>query len=287
MKINYSGHYYRFVHYGVDPETEQLDYDSIAELALEHKPKLLVAGASAYPRLFDFARLREISNSVGALLMMDMAHIAGLIAVGLHPDPVPHCDVVTTTTHKTLRGARGGMILCTQELAKAIDRAVFPGIQGGPLMHVIAAKAVAFKEALQPEFKAYQQAILDNAQVLAGTLIEGGLRLVSGGTDNHLMLVDLQNAGVTGQEAEDALHQAGITINKNMIPFDPLPPRVTSGIRLGSPAVTTRGFRQAEMEVVGRSILQVVFNIKDEAMVQEVGQVTAALCSRFPVPGLE
>jgi glycine hydroxymethyltransferase len=176
MKINYSGHYYRFVHYGVDPETEQLDYDSIAELALEHKPKLLVAGASAYPRLIDFVRLREIADSVGALLMMDMAHIAGLIAVGLHPDPVPHCDVVTTTTHKTLRGARGGMILCTQELAKAIDRAVFPGIQGGPLMHVIAAKAVAFKEALQPEFKAYQQAILDNAQVLAGTLIEGGLR---------------------------------------------------------------------------------------------------------------
>jgi len=287
MKINYSGHYYNFVHYGVDPETEQLNYDNIAELAQEHKPKMIVTGASAYPRLFDFARLREIADSIDAYLLMDMAHIAGLVAVGLHPDPIPYCDVVTTTTHKTLRGPRGGMILCKEEHAKAIDRAVFPGIQGGPLMHVIAAKAVAFKEALQPEFKGYQQRIIDNAQVLANTLTEGGLRLVSGGTDNHLMLVDLRNADVTGQEAEDALHKAGITINKNLIPFDPQPPRTASGIRLGSPAVTTRGFGEAEMKTVGEAILQVIFNIKDEAMLQEVRQVTAELCSRFPVPGLE
>jgi glycine hydroxymethyltransferase len=287
MKINYSGHYYNFVHYGVDPETEQLNYEAIAQLAQEHRPKLLLAGASAYPRLFDFARLREIADRIGAYLMMDMAHIAGLVAAGLHPDPVPHCDIVTTTTHKTLRGPRGGMILCREQHAKAIDRAVFPGIQGGPLMHVVAAKAVSFKEVLQPQFKVYQQAILDNAQVLARTLIDGGLRLVSGGTDNHLMLVDLRNADLTGQEAEDALHAAGITINKNMIPFDPKPPRVTSGIRLGSPAVTTRGFRAAEMELVGKSILEVLFNPKDEALLQEVRQTTVELCSRFPVPGLE
>ena len=287
MKINFSGHYYNFVNYGVDPETEQLNYDVIAELALEHKPKLLLAGASAYPRFFDFARLREIADSVGAYLMMDMAHIAGLVAAGLHPDPVPYCDIVTTTTHKTLRGARGGMILCREEYAKAIDRAVFPGIQGGPLMHAIAGKAVAFKEALQPGFKVYQQAILDNAQTLAKTLTAGGLRLTSGGTDNHLMLVDLRSAEVSGQEAEHALDIAGITINKNLIPFDPQPPRVTSGIRLGSPAVTSRGFAEAEMKTVGEAILNVVFNTKDEAMLAEVRQVTAQLCARFPVPGLE
>ena len=287
MKINFSGHYYNFVHYGVDPETEQLNYDNIAELAQEHRPKLLVAGASAYPRLFDFARLREIADSVGASLMMDMAHIAGLIAVGLHPDPVPYCDVVTTTTHKTLRGPRGGMILCKEAHARAIDRAVFPGIQGGPLMHVIAAKAVAFKEALQPEFKSYQQAILANARTLATVLTEGGLRLVSGGTDNHLMMVDLRPANITGQEAEDALHAAGITANKNLIPFDPRPPRVTSGVRLGTPAVTTRGFRPAEMKTVGEAILNVVFHAQDEAMLAEVRQVTRELCARFPVPGLE
>jgi len=287
MKINFSGHYYNFVHYGVDPETERLNYDTIAQLAQEHQPKLLLAGASAYPRLFDFARLREIAGSVGAYLVMDMAHIAGLIAVGLHPDPVPYCDVVTTTTHKTLRGPRGGLILCKEEHAKAIDRAVFPGMQGGPLMHVIAAKAVGFQEALQPGFKAYQQAILDNAEVLAQTLVEGGLRLVSGGTDNHLMMVDLRNAHITGQEAENVLHKAGVTTNKNLIPFDPQPPRVTSGVRLGTPAVTTRGFHEAEMKVVGQAILNVVFNAHDEAMLSEVRQVTAELCSRFPVPGLE
>ena len=287
MRINFSGHYYNFVHYGVDRETEQLNYDDIANLAQEHKPQLLVVGASAYPRLFDFPRLREIADSVGAKLMTDMAHVAGLVATGLHPDPVPYCDIVTTTTHKTLRGPRGGMILCKEELARAVDRSVFPGMQGGPLMHVIAAKAIALQQALQPEFKAYQQAVLTNAQVMAKTLVDGGLRLVSGGTDNHLMLVDLQPADVTGQEAEDALHAAGITINKNMIPFDPLPPRVTSGIRLGTPAVTTRGFREAEIKVVADSILNVIFNTKDEAKLKEVRQTTADLCARFPVPGLE
>lgn len=287
MKINFSGTYYNFVHYGVDPETEQLNYDNIAGLAQEFKPKMVVAGASAYPRLFDFARLREIADSVGAYLMMDMAHIAGLVAVGLHPDPVPYCDIVTTTTHKTLRGPRGGMILCKEQYAKAVDRAVFPGIQGGPLMHVIAGKAVAFKEALQPDFKLYQQAILDNAQMLAGTLSQGGLRLVSGGTDNHLMLVDLRPANVTGQEAEDALHTAGITANKNLIPFDPQPPRVTSGIRLGTPAVTTRGFRQAELKTIGEGILKAVYHPQDKAVLAEVHSAMAGLCQRFPVPGLE
>ena len=286
-KINYSGHYYNFVHYGVDPETEQLNYDAIADLVREHRPKMLLTGASAYPRFFDFVRLREVADSVGAYLVMDMAHIAGLVAAKLHPDPAPYCDVVTTTTHKTLRGARGGMILCKEEHARAIDRAVFPGIQGGPLMHAIAAKAVAFKEALQPEFKVYQQHVLDNAQTLANTLIEGGLRLVSGGTDNHLMLVDLRQAEASGQEAEDALDEAGITINKNLIPFDPQPPRVTSGIRLGSPAVTTRGFGEPEMKTVGQAILNVVFHLKDQAMLKEVRQVTEQLCAKFPVPGLE
>jgi glycine hydroxymethyltransferase len=286
-KINFSGHYYNFVHYGVDPETEQLNYDNIAQLAQEHKPKLIVAGASAYSRVFDFVRLREIADSVDAFLMMDMAHIAGLVAVGLHPDPVPYCDVVTTTTHKTLRGPRGGMILCKEEHAKAIDKAVFPGMQGGPLMHVVAAKAVVFQEALQPEFKAYQQAIVDNARTLAETLATGGLRLVSGGTDNHLVLADVRHANITGQEAEDALDMAGITVNKNMVPFDPQPPMVTSGIRLGTPAVTTRGFRQDEMKIVGDSILTVIFNANDKAKLKEVAQTTAELCARFPVPGLE
>jgi glycine hydroxymethyltransferase len=287
MKINFSGHYYNFVHYGVDPETERLNYDTIAELAQQHRPKLLLTGASAYPRQFDFARLREIADSVGAYLVMDMAHIAGLIAAGLHPDPVPYCDAVTTTTHKTLRGPRAGLILCKEEHAKAIDKAVFPGMQGGPLMHIIAAKAVAFQEAQQPGFKEYQQAIIDNAQTLAETLVEGGLRLVSGGTDNHLMMVDLRQANITGQEGETVLHKAGITTNKNLIPFDPQPPRVTSGVRLGTPAVTTRGFRQTEMKIVGQAILNTVFQAQDEAMLSEVRQVTAELCARFPVPGLD
>ncbi|MCB0210787.1 MAG: serine hydroxymethyltransferase, partial [Anaerolineae bacterium] len=227
------------------------------------------------------------ADSVGAYLIMDMAHIAGLVAADLHSDPIPYCDVVTSTTHKTLRGTRGGLILCKAQHAKAIDRAVFPGIQGGPLMHNVAAKAVAFHEALQPEFKTYQQAILDNAQMLVKTLIEGDLRIVSGGTDNHLMLVDLRPAGITGQQGEDTLHAAGITINKNLIPFDPQPPRVTSGIRLGTPAITTRGFGLEEIRVVGKCIVDAVYNADDEARLQEIRKVTAELCSRFPVPGLE
>ncbi len=287
MKINFSGHYYNFVHYGVNRETEQIDYDNIAELAKKHTPKLLVVGASAYPRDFDFPRLQAIADSVGAYLMMDMAHIAGLVATGLHSDPVPYCDIVTTTTHKTLRGARGGMVLCKAKHAKAVNRAAFPGMQGGPLMHTIAAKAVTFQEALQPDFKLYQQAILDNAQVLAQTLIEGGLHLTSSGTDNHLILLDLRKANVTGQQAEDILHKAGITTNKNMIPFDPLPPRTSSGVRLGTPAITTRGFGPKEVKVVAQSILEVLFNPDDEALIQEVRQVTAELGARFPVPGLE
>lgn len=287
MSINYSGTYYNFVHYGVHPETEQIDYDDIAQLMQQHKPKMLLTGASAYPRTFDYPRLREIADSVGAYLVMDMAHVAGLVATGLHPDPIPYCDVVTTTTHKTLRGARGGMILAKKKYAKKLNRGVFPGIQGGPLMHAIAGKAVAFHEALQPEFKVYQQQALTNAQVLANTLIEGDLRLVSGGTDNHLMLVDLRHAHISGRDAEDALHKAGITINKNLIPFDPEPPMVTSGIRLGTPAVTTRGFREAEIKTIGESILRAVYHANDDSVLAEIRQVTADLCARFPVPGLE
>ncbi len=287
MSINYSGTYYNFVHYGVHPDTEQIDYDDIAQLMREHKPKMLLTGASAYPRTFDYPRLREIADSVGAYLMMDMAHVAGLVATGLHPDPIPYCDVVTTTTHKTLRGARGGMILAKKKYTKRLNRGVFPGIQGGPLMHAIAGKAVAFHEALQPEFKVYQQQALNNAQMLANTLIDGGLRLVSGGTDNHLMLVDLRNAHISGSDAETALHKAGITINKNLIPFDPEPPMVTSGIRLGTPAITTRGFREAEIKTVGEAILKAVYHANDDAVLAEVRQVTAGLCARFPVPGLE
>ncbi len=287
MHLNFSGHFYNFIHYGVHPQTEQLDYDDIAQLAREHNPKLIMVGASAYPRLFDYPRLRAIADSVGAYLVMDMAHVAGLVAADLHPDPVPYCDVVTTTTHKTLRGPRGGLILCKKEHAKAINRAVFPGIQGGPLMHVIAAKAVALHEALQPGFKAYQQRVLDNAQVLAQTLIEGGLRLVSGGTDNHLMLVDLRPANITGQDGEDALHKAGITVNKNLIPFDPQPPRTTSGVRLGTPAITSRGFGPAEVKTVGECILQAVYHSGDDARLAEIRHTTAELCARFPVPGLE
>jgi glycine hydroxymethyltransferase len=284
--FNFSGQIYRFVHYGVSPGTEMLDYAAIAEQAERERPCLIVAGASAYPRTIDFARLRAIAESVGAYLMVDMAHIAGLVATGLHPNPVPHADVVTTTTHKTLRGPRAGLILCRAELAAAIDKAVFPGLQGGPLMHIVAAKAVALAEALRPEFKQYVRAIVDNARTLAETLAAGGLRLVSGGTDNHLMLVDVRSAGISGAEAETTLHAIGITVNKNLIPFDPTPPRVTSGIRLGTPAVTTRGFRQAEIETVADCILSALHHPTDDHVRQEVRQTTYALCMRFPVPGL-
>jgi len=282
--LNASGQLYHFYHYGVRRDTEQLDYEEIQSLAEQHHPRLIVVGASAYPRFFDFPRLRVIADSVGAYLMMDMAHVAGLIAAGLHPDPIPYCDVITSTTHKTLRGPRGGLILCKAELAKTIDRAVFPGTQGGPLMHVIAAKAVAFKEALRPEFKAYQQRVLDNAKALVAELENQGLRLVSGGTDNHLALVDLTPAGVTGKQAEQALDAVGIHTNKNMIPYDSRPPLVASGLRVGTPAVTTRGMGPDEMRQIGRWIGQIVHNLEDSALHRRIQTEVHELCAQFPVP---
>ena len=280
--VNFSGVQYNFVEYGVDKETEHIDYDVVAALAKEHQPKLIVAGASAYPRTIDFAKFREIADSVGAYLMVDMAHIAGLVAAGLHPNPVEHAHFVTTTTHKTLRGPRGGMILCKEEFAKAIDKSIFPGIQGGPLMHVIAAKAVAFGEALQPEFKDYQRQVITNAQVLAEGLEEEGLRIVSGGTDNHLLLVDLRGIEISGKAAEHALDEAGITVNKNTIPFDPASPFVTSGIRLGTAAMTTRGFKEDDMREVARLIGRVLKNHEDESVLAEALQDVRALTAKFP-----
>jgi glycine hydroxymethyltransferase len=282
--FNFSGKIYNFYHYGVHPETERLDYDDIAQLAEEYHPQLILAGASAYPRWFDFARLRQIADSVGAFLMMDMAHVAGLVAAGLHPDPVSYCDVVTSTTHKTLRGPRGGLILCKADLAKKIDSAVFPGLQGGPLMHVIAAKAVAFGEALRPEFKQYSQKVLDNAQALAAGLQLEGLRLTSDGTDNHLVLVDLRSVGVSGKEAELALDNAAIHTNKNMIPYDPAKPTVTSGIRLGTPAITTRGFGPQEIQQVTAWIGEIVRAPQDISLQERVRQEVKQLCAQFPVP---
>ncbi|WED55687.1 serine hydroxymethyltransferase [Exiguobacterium profundum] len=281
--VNFSGVQYNFVEYGVDKETEHIDYDVVAALAKEHKPKLIVAGASAYPRTIDFAKFREIADSVDAYLMVDMAHIAGLVAAGLHPNPVEHAHFVTTTTHKTLRGPRGGMILCKEEFAKAIDKSIFPGIQGGPLMHVIAAKAVAFGEALQPEFKDYQRQVIANAQALAAGLEEEGLRIVSGGTDNHLLLVDLRGIEITGKAAEHALDAAGITVNKNTIPFDPASPFVTSGIRLGTAAMTTRGFKEADMKEVARLIGRVLKQHEDEAVIAEALQDVRSLTAKFPL----
>lgn len=281
--VNFSGVQYNFVEYGVDKETEHIDYDVVAALAKEHKPKLIVAGASAYPRTIDFAKFREIADSVGAYLMVDMAHIAGLVAAGLHPNPVEHAHFVTTTTHKTLRGPRGGMILCKEEFAKAIDKSIFPGIQGGPLMHVIAAKAVAFGEALQPEFKDYQAQVIKNAQVLAEGLEEEGLRIVSGGTDNHLLLVDLRGIDITGKAAEHALDAAGITVNKNTIPFDPASPFVTSGIRLGTAAMTTRGLKEDDMREVARLIGRVLTNHEDETVLAEAHEAVRALTVKFPL----
>ncbi|EPE62749.1 serine hydroxymethyltransferase [Exiguobacterium sp. S17] len=281
--VNFSGVQYNFVEYGVDKDTEHIDYDVIAALAKEHKPKLIVAGASAYPRTIDFAKFREIADSVDAYLMVDMAHIAGLVAAGLHPNPVEHAHFVTTTTHKTLRGPRGGMILCKEEFAKAIDKSIFPGIQGGPLMHVIAAKAVAFGEALQPEFKDYQAQVIKNAQVLAQGLEEEGLRIVSGGTDNHLLLVDLRGIDITGKAAEHALDAAGITVNKNTIPFDPASPFVTSGIRLGTAAMTTRGLKEGDMREVARLIGRVLTNHEDEAVLADAHEDVRALTAKFPL----
>jgi len=285
--LNSSGKLYNFHHYGVDKESERIDYDAVEAMALEVRPKLLVAGASAYPRHFDFARLRAIADKVNAKLMMDMAHVAGLVATGLHPDPVPYCDVVTTTTHKTLRGPRGGMILSRAEYAKKIDSAVFPGTQGGPLMHVIAAKAVSFGEVLQPSFKEYQEKVLENAQTLADTLQEEGLRIVSGGTDNHLMLVDLgvlAKEEVNGKSVEKALDAANIHCNKNMIPFDPKPALVTSGIRLGSPAATTRGMGKEEFVQIGRWIAAIARNPQDANLIAETKNEVVELSSHFSVP---
>lgn len=283
--VNFSGSLYRPVFYGVRRETGRIDYDEVARLAEEHRPRIIVTGASAYPRIFDFKRLREIADRCGALLMADIAHIAGLVAAGVHPSPVPYADFVTTTTQKTLRGPRGGMVMCKAEYAKAIDKAVFPGLQGGPLMHVIAAKAVAFKEALTPEFKVYQRQIVANAQALAEGLLKRGFRLISGGTDNHLMLADLSNRNVTGKEAETALDLAGITVNKNAIPFDEKPPAVASGIRLGTPCVTTRGMKEREMEIIAEGIDRVTAHPNDAVVIRETRKRMKALCKKFPFKG--
>ncbi|HCP60507.1 MAG TPA: serine hydroxymethyltransferase [Dehalococcoidia bacterium] len=286
-KVSFSGKSYNFIPYGVNQETERIDYPQVERLALEHKPRIIVAGASSYPRVIDFERFRQIADLVGAKLLIDMAHIAGMVAVGLHPSPLPYADVVTSTTHKTLRGPRGGFILCRQELASSIDSAVFPRTQGGPLMHVIAAKAVAFHEAMQPGFAQYQRAILDNALILASELNRLGLRLVSGGTDNHMVLVDITDTGVTGREAEDALGEVGIVVNRNAIPFDSRPPRLASGIRLGTPAVTSRGFGSSEMKRIAALIARVISNINDPQARREAGDEVSEICSRFPVPGID
>ena len=281
--LNFSGKYFKIVPYGVRKDDERLDYDEVERLAHEHKPRMIVVGASAYPRQFDFERIRNVANAVGALVMTDMAHIAGLIAAGAHPSPVPHSDFVTTTTHKTLRGPRGGMILCRAEFAKDIDRAVFPGVQGGPLMHVIAAKAVCFKEALSPGFRTYQNQIVANAKRMASAIASAGFRLVSGGTDNHLMLVDVFSRGITGKAAEAALGRAGLTVNKNAIPFDTNPPMTASGIRIGTPAVTTRGMREAEMDTVAELIVRTLQAPDDAATASAVRTEVQRLCRAFPL----
>ncbi len=279
--VNISGKYFNIVPYGVNKETETIDYDEMEKIALDCKPKMIVVGASAYSRIIDFPRCREIADKVGAYLMVDMAHIAGLIAAGVHPSPVPYADVVTTTTHKTLRGPRGGMILCKEELAKQIDKAIFPGVQGGPLMHIIAAKAVAFGEALTDEFKVYQKQIVTNASVLCNRLIENGIDIVSGGTDNHLMLLKLTNKGVTGKELEHRLDEVHITANKNTIPGEPLSPFITSGLRIGTPAVTTRGFKENEMLLIGDLITDIINDF--EGNKDKVAKQVAELCEAFPI----
>ena len=282
--VNISGKYFKIIPYGVDKETERIDYDELERLAKEHQPKLIVGGASAYSRVIDFERMAQIAKSVGAYLMIDMAHIAGLVAAGLHPSPVPYADVVTTTTHKTLRGPRGGLILCRDaEFGKQFNKAIFPGIQGGPLMHVIAAKAVAFKEALSDEFKVYQQQVLDNAKALADELVKKGFRIVSGGTDNHLMLVDLRSKNITGKEAQFLLDEIGITANRNTIPFEPLSPFVTSGIRLGTPALTTRGLKEEDIREVADIIADVIENREDSAVIETTKAKVQAICKKFPL----
>ena len=282
--VNISGKYFKIIPYGVDKETERIDYDELERLAKEHQPKLIVGGASAYSRVIDFERMAQIAKSVGAYFMVDMAHIAGLVAAGLHPSPVPYADVVTTTTHKTLRGPRGGLILCRDaEFGKQFNKAIFPGIQGGPLMHVVAAKAVAFKEALSDEFKVYQQQVLDNAKALADELVKKGFRIVSSGTDNHLMLVDLRSKNITGKEAQFLLDEIGITANRNTIPFEPLSPFVTSGIRLGTPALTTRGLKEEDIREVADIIADVIENREDSAVIETTKAKVQAICKKFPL----
>ena len=281
--VNVSGTYFNVVPYGVDAETQQIDYDEFRKIVLEAKPKLIIAGGSAYSRQIDFKKMAEVAHEVDAIFMVDMAHFAGLVAAGLHPNPVEYADIVTTTTHKTLRGPRGGLILCKEKYAKAIDKSIFPGIQGGPLMHVIAAKAVALGEALQPEFKVYAQQIIDNAKALAAALQDKGLTIVSGGTDTHVMLVDVRNTGLTGKEAEHLLDEVGITCNKNTIPFDPASPFVTSGIRLGTPALTTRGLQVKDMEEIADIIAAVLKNPEDKAIHEEASKRVAALCEAYPL----
>ena len=283
-KVNFSGKNYIGIEYGLNPETELLDYDEVRRLAVQEKPKIIVAGASAYSRIIDFKKFREIADEVGAYLMVDMAHIAGLVAAGEHPNPMEYADIVTSTTHKTMRGPRGGIILTNnEEIAKKIDKAIFPGIQGGPLMHIIAAKAVAFKEALSPEFKEYQKQVVKNAKAMADALVKGGLRIVSGGTDNHLMLVDLRPKGVTGKLAEESLEKAGITCNKNAIPNDPEKPFITSGVRLGTPAITARGMKEDEAVKIAEMIIKVLENVNDDEKIAEVRNEVLKLTEKFPL----
>ncbi len=282
-KVNFSGKIYNVVYYGLNPETELIDYDQVYRLAKEHKPKLIVAGASAYPRVIDWEKFAQIAEDVGAYLMVDMAHYSGLIAGGVYPNPVPYAHFVTSTTHKTLRGPRGGFILCKAEFAKDIDKSVFPGIQGGPLMHVIAAKAVAFKEAMTEEFKRYARQVVKNAQAMAEEFMRLGFKVVSNGTDSHIVLLDLRNKGITGKQAEEALGRANITVNKNAVPFDPLPPTKTSGIRIGTPAMTTRGMKEDEMRYIARLIAQVINNIEDSDTIEKVSKEVIELCQQFPL----
>jgi len=282
-KVNFSGKIYNAVYYGVHPETETIDYDNMYKIAKEYKPKLIVGGASAYPRVIDWEKMREIADSVGAYFMVDMAHYAGLIAGGVYPNPVPFAHFITSTTHKTLRGPRSGFILCKKEFAKDIDKSVFPGMQGGPLMHVIAAKAVAFKEAMSEDFKEYAKQVVANARTMAEEFIKEGFKVVSGGTDSHIVLLDLRNTGLTGKEVEDALGRANITVNKNAVPFDPLPPVKTSGIRIGTPAMTTRGMKENEMRRIAKLISKVIKNITDEKVIHQARQEVIELCEEFPL----
>ncbi|MGB7844974.1 MAG: serine hydroxymethyltransferase [Candidatus Acidiferrum sp.] len=281
--LNFSGRMYKFIEYHVRRDTEQIDYTEIEELAHQHKPKMIVAGASAYSRIIDFERIAKAAKSVGALFFVDMAHIAGLVAAGVHPSPVPHADIVSTTTHKTLRGPRGGLVLCRSAFAKELDKLTFPGTQGGPLVHTIAAKAVCLKEAMEPSFKDYQKQVVANTKTMAAAVAKQGFRIVTGGTDNHLFLIEVHSRGITGSDAEKALDRAGITVNKNSIPFDPLPPMKAGGIRLGSPSVTTRGMKEPEMQLIGTWVAEILSHVGDSAVEQKVRQQVAELAARFPI----